>query len=243
MGTLWMLTGLWSPIDFGMNSFSSVFLSHNKVVSITPVHTVFAFRVLQWCVLLWELHVETLFLKINSEMGRNQSRNYQTKAACARLWLQCWKWAVCCSYSCTPIDLLPRAPELTLHQEALWQSRSDEDHPPPCASSDCPALDVPFVWCLMTAVMEPSCSVITPARSQAFFRLAPPLCSFPRLHLERAHLIAPDLSWHHLKSHFTDLVGFVKYAFVCIYIYVCIYVYEYAAISCRQGGPVAKNIL
>lgn len=31
----------------------------------------------------------------------------------------------------------------------------------------CPALDVPFVWCLMTAVMEPSCSVITPAGSQA----------------------------------------------------------------------------
>ena len=113
---------------------------------------------------------------------------------------------------------------LTLHPEALWQSRSDEEpssprrppSPPPLPLH--PALDAPFVWCLMTAVMEPSCSVITRAHSEAFLLPPLPLCSFfisiLSLHQRElctlntavhSHSITTDLRWHHIKSHFKEV--------------------------------------
>lgn len=88
-------------------------------------------------------------------------------------------WSCCCG--CTRADLSlrgARGADTSSRRDPVMerQWRGGPSHhlyptPPPLPSPPLsplrPALDVPFVWCLMTAVMEPSCFVITPAGSQA----------------------------------------------------------------------------
>lgn len=97
-----------------------------------------------------------------------------------------------------------------------------------------PALDVPFVWCLMTAVMEPSCSVITPARcpaSSLLLPLPPPLCSL-------SVSIHPQQQTQTLCGSNTALSPFVwatsnlissLFFKICIYVHTFMYLLPYAA--------------
>lgn len=154
-------------------------------------------------------------------------------------------------WSCTYIDLPPHALGLTLHQEALRQSRSDEDHPLPSASSS-----LSCSWCAFCLVPNDSCDGTVMLcdhngpqsgllfccclhSSAHFLSLSSP-CTRENSGSTASPppLLTPDLKWHHISMSFPGFALYCK-THVCLYIYV----YRNAATVSIQGGPLAKNII